>query len=81
MNLPISFSDYPAFLFVGNLQLMEVSRLIFSHNKYSLYKHIIVQENDVIMYALLDNLRKQSIKKENDKETMKTGSYEMLFGA
>ena len=33
------------------------------------------------MFALLDHLRKQTILKINNKPTMITGSYEMLFGA
>ena len=42
MNLPFSFSSYPVFQLVCKLEFKEVSSILFSHNKYSLYKHLIL---------------------------------------
>lgn len=80
LKVPSLFKLYPEYGVVSSSWQSEVSSLVFNHSKQTIYKYLIVPENDVIVFSLISNLYRSGCKKYEFEPVEINGAYERLFG-
>lgn len=80
MKLNYEFSDYPMYAFVTKNWHLDIANMVFNHNKQTIYKYLILPENDVIAHTIITYMYRQACKKFDYKQVPTKGAYNQMFG-